>query len=107
MMVKLVDHLVAGLHIDIDKRKEEAAKRQRLETQLCKLLAELIDTERKYVKDLEKVKLMMLDGVFDAHSAAHVIITCGAQNFLTAWLCSNMFDYTQTPWKDKKIFFHF
>jgi len=52
--VKLVDHLVAGLHIDIDKRKEEAAKRQRLETQLCKLLAELIDTERKYVKDLEK-----------------------------------------------------
>ena len=84
MMVKLVDHLVAGLHIDIDKRKEEAAKRQRLETQLCKLLAELIDTERKYVKDLEKVKLMMFkNGVFDAHSA-HVIITCGAQNFLTA-----------------------
>ena len=84
MMVKLVDHLVAGLHIDIDKRKEEAAKRQRLETQLCKLLAELIDTERKYVKDLEKVKLMMFkNGVFDAHWA-HVIITCGAQNFLTA-----------------------
>ena len=41
-MVKLVDHLVAGLHIDIDKRKEEAAKRQRLETQLCKLLADAL-----------------------------------------------------------------
>ena len=56
MMVKIVDHLVQGLHIDIEKRKQEAAAKQRLETQLYKLLAELIDTERKYVRDLEKVK---------------------------------------------------
>lgn len=55
-MVKIVDHLVQGLHIDIEKRKQEAAAKQRLETQLYKLLAELIDTERKYVRDLEKVK---------------------------------------------------
>jgi len=54
MMVKIVDHLVQGLHIDIEKRKQEAAAKQRLETQLYKLLAELIDTERKYVRDLEK-----------------------------------------------------
>ena len=55
MMVKLVDHLVQGLHIDMDKRKQETAARQKLETQLYKLLAELVETERKYVRDLEKV----------------------------------------------------
>lgn len=54
MMVKLVDHLVQGLHIDIEKRKQENAEKQRLETQLYKLLTELVETERKYVKDLEK-----------------------------------------------------
>ena len=57
MMVKLVDHLVQGLHIDIEKRKQENAEKQRLETQLYKLLTELVETERKYVKDLEKVSL--------------------------------------------------
>ena len=55
MMVKLVDHLVQGLHIDIEKRKQDNAEKQRLETQLYKLLTELVETERKYVKDLEKV----------------------------------------------------
>jgi len=54
MMVKLVDHLVQGLHIDIEKRKQDNAEKQRLETQLYKLLTELVETERKYVKDLEK-----------------------------------------------------
>ena len=54
-MVKIVDHLVQGLHIDIEKRKQETAARQKLETQLYKLLGELVDTERKYVRDLEKV----------------------------------------------------
>ena len=57
MMVKLVDHLVQGLHIDMDKRKQETAARQKLQTQLYKLLAELVDTERKYVRDLEKVRI--------------------------------------------------
>ena len=57
-MVKIVDHLVQGLHIDIEKRKQENANRQRLETQLYKLLAELVETERKYVCDLEKVKFL-------------------------------------------------
>ena len=59
MMVKLVDHLVQGLHIDIEKRKQETAARQKLETQLYKLLAELVDTERKYVRDLEKVTFIL------------------------------------------------
>ena len=59
MMVKIVDHLVQGLHIDIEKRKQENASRQKLETQLYKLLTELVETERKYVKDLEKVKFFV------------------------------------------------
>ena len=58
-MVKIVDHLVQGLHIDIEKRKQENASRQKLETQLYKLLTELVETERKYVKDLEKVKFFV------------------------------------------------
>ena len=58
-MEKIVDHLVQRLHIDIEKRKHENAERQKLETQLYKLLAELVETERKYVKDLEKVKFFV------------------------------------------------
>ena len=55
MMVKIVDHLVQGLAIDIEKKKHEAVARQRLETQLYRLLSEMLETERKYVSDLEQV----------------------------------------------------
>ena len=55
MMVKIVDHLVQGLAIDIEKKKQEAVARQRLETQLYRLLSEMLETERKYVSDLEQV----------------------------------------------------
>ena len=54
-MVKIVDHLVQGLAIDIEKKKQEAVARQRLETQLYRLLSEMLETERKYVSDLEQV----------------------------------------------------
>jgi len=54
MMVKLVDHLVQGLAIDIERKKQETASRQRLETQLYRLLSEMLETERKYVSDLEQ-----------------------------------------------------
>ena len=67
MMVKLVDHLVQGLHIDIEKRKQDNAEKQRLETQLYKLLTELVETERKYVKDLEKV-------IFKLHTLSCIYI---------------------------------
>ena len=59
MMVKLVDHLdhlVQGLAIDMEKKKQESAARQRLETQLYRLLTEMVETERKYVRDLEQVR---------------------------------------------------
>ena len=67
MMVKLVDHLVQGLHIDIEKRKQDNAEKQRLETQLYRLLTELVETERKYVNDLEKVmfKLNILSCTYE------------------------------------------
>ena len=55
MMVKIVDHLVQGLSIDIERKKQEALERQRLETQLYRLLTEMLETERKYVRDLEQV----------------------------------------------------
>jgi len=52
--VKIVDHLVQGLAIDIEKKKAENVARQRLETQLFRLLTEMLETERKYVRDLEQ-----------------------------------------------------
>ena len=58
MMVKIVDHLdslVQGLTIDMERKKQESAARQRLETQLYRLLTEMVETERKYVRDLEQV----------------------------------------------------
>ena len=72
MMVKLVDHLVQGLHIDIEKRKQDNAEKQRLETQLYKLLTELVETERKYVKDLEKV-------IFKLHTLSCIYIWTNEQ----------------------------
>ena len=72
MMVKLVDHLVQGLHIDIEKRKQENAEKQRLETQLYKLLTELVETERKYVKDLEKVSLELCYEIMDNVLRMHI-----------------------------------
>ena len=59
MMVKIADHLdnlVQGLAIDMDRKKQETAARQRLETQLYRLLTEMVETERKYVRDLEQVR---------------------------------------------------
>ena len=59
MMVKIVDHLdhlVQGLTIDMERKKQETAARQRLETQLYRLLTEMVETERKYVRDLEQVR---------------------------------------------------
>ena len=58
MMVKIadhLDHLVQGLAIDMERKKQETATRQRLETQLYRLLTEMVETERKYVRDLEQV----------------------------------------------------
>ena len=55
MVIQIVDHLVSGLATDLDRNREEFAVRKRCENQLYRLLAELVETERKYVQDLEEV----------------------------------------------------
>ena len=54
MMVQLIDNLVGGLQKDFEQRIEEQTVRKKSENQLCKLLEEMLETERKYVEDLEK-----------------------------------------------------
>ena len=54
MMSHIVDHLVSGLPHDLGMKKEESAARRKSEAQLYRLLAEMVETERKYVQDLEE-----------------------------------------------------
>ena len=54
MMVQLIDNFVGGLQKDFERRIEEQTLRKKSENQLCKLLEEMLETERKYVEDLEK-----------------------------------------------------
>jgi hypothetical protein len=54
MMSQIVEHLVTGLHNDLCGKKEESAARRKSEAQLFRLLAEMVETERKYVEDLEQ-----------------------------------------------------
>ena len=62
MMGKIFEHFISGLQQDCEKfrqDKEEKSSdsddRKRKETKLYQLLSELIETERKYVRDLEEV----------------------------------------------------
>ena len=55
MVAQSVDHLVSGLETDLDRNRQEFAARKKCENQLYRLLAELVETERKYVQDLEQV----------------------------------------------------
>ena len=54
-MVHIVDHLVSGLQTDLEKRRAGSEARIKCENQLYRLLAEMVETERKYVQDLEQV----------------------------------------------------
>jgi hypothetical protein len=45
---------VPGLSHDLVQEMEESAARRKSEAQLYRLLAELVETERKYVQDLEQ-----------------------------------------------------
>ena len=54
MMGHIVEHLVSGLQNDLCIQKEESAARRKSENQLYRLLAEMVETERKYVQDLEQ-----------------------------------------------------
>ena len=50
MMCHSIDHLVTGLPHDLVLKMEESAARRKL----YRLLAEMVETERKYVEDLEQ-----------------------------------------------------
>ena len=52
MMAQLVDHFLTGLTLG---EGEHCPMRRKQEHRLTQLLAELLDTERKYVDDLETV----------------------------------------------------
>ena len=54
MMAQLVDHFLTGLTL---ADGEHCTLRRKQEHRLTQLLAELVDTERKYVDDLETVRV--------------------------------------------------
>jgi len=54
MMGQIVDHLVTGLQVDIERKRHEFETRKKCEKQLYRLLAEMVETERNYVQDLEQ-----------------------------------------------------
>jgi hypothetical protein len=59
MMGKVVDHIVSELQDDLDKankdRKHVREKRKSNQMKFDRLLAEILETERIYVQDLEEV----------------------------------------------------
>jgi hypothetical protein len=61
------NHLSRGIFNKLKKKEKliffSEKSRERAENQLYKLLAELIHTERKYVQDLEEVRVLG-DGIF-------------------------------------------
>ena len=50
MMSHIFDHLMPG----VERKRQESAARRKCETKLYRLLAEMVETERKYVEDLEQ-----------------------------------------------------
>ena len=57
-MAQLVDHFLTGLTLG---EGEHCPMRRKQEHRLTQLLAELLDTERKYVDDLETVRVVDQD----------------------------------------------
>ena len=56
-MAQLVDHFLTGLTLG---EGEHCPMRRKQEHRLTQLLAELLDTERKYVDDLETVRVIKM-----------------------------------------------
>ena len=60
MMVQIVDHILTELQEDLEKAKKEKeaaeARRKCDQNQFNKLLAEMMETERIYISDLEEVR---------------------------------------------------
>ena len=63
MMGKIVEHFITGLQQDCEQLREQrdlsvfdSEARKKKEVKLYQQLSELLDTERKYVEDLEQVR---------------------------------------------------
>ena len=50
MMEQIFEHILA----EIERKKIEQAERKKLKHKLVQLLAEMVETERRYVQDLEQ-----------------------------------------------------
>ena len=64
-MGKIVEHFITGLQQDCEQLKEQrdlsvfdSEARKKKEVKLYQQLSELLDTERKYVEDLEQVETL-------------------------------------------------
>ena len=68
MMSHIFDHLMPGLQSDPERKRQESENRKKCETKLYRLLGEMVETERKYVGDLEQAcrDYLPLAGSFDA-----------------------------------------
>ena len=53
MMYHIIDHIVPALQSDLVQEMYKSAARRKTEDQLYRLLAEMLETERNYVQDLE------------------------------------------------------
>ena len=65
MMGKIVEHFITGLQQDCEHLREQrdlsvfdSEARKKKEVKLYQQLSELLDTERKYVEDLDQVETL-------------------------------------------------
>ena len=73
MMGHRIDHMmISSLQADLEQKRQESAGRKKKEIHLYRLLAEMVETERKYVQDLEQTcrDYLPLAGSFDASQIA-------------------------------------
>ena len=54
MMYHIIDHIVPAFQSDLVQEMDKSAARRKTEDHLYRLLAEMLETERKYVQDLEE-----------------------------------------------------
>ena len=72
MRAHLIDHMVSSLQTDLEQKRQESTGRKKREIHLYRLLAEMVETEKKYVQDLEQTckDYLPLSGSFDASQIA-------------------------------------
>ena len=79
MMAQLVDHFLTGLTLG---EGEHCPMRRKQEHRLTQLLAELLDTERKYVDDLETVRVVVMIKMFVGSHSLYQSTACSALSLI-------------------------